>query len=110
MPDRSVSFKGYNAVLPEKAHPIVVSATLPGRINQATDRTRVSITQIRRPNIDRLGAGKNARAPAARWKRATGTGARTTVRGISVQQQVCRRLTSLATLLPAYAAERDGYR
>jgi len=29
-----------------------------------TDRGRASITQTRRPNFDRLGAGKNARAPA----------------------------------------------
>ncbi|NLH73261.1 MAG: hypothetical protein GX456_09430 [Verrucomicrobia bacterium] len=30
--------------------------------------TPVSFTQTRRPNSHRLGAGKNARAPAGRWK------------------------------------------
>ncbi|MGC8990947.1 MAG: hypothetical protein ACP5MD_12575, partial [Verrucomicrobiia bacterium] len=39
------------------------SAAVPGRIKSATDRTRVSITQIRRRNIHRLGAAKNGRAP-----------------------------------------------
>ncbi|NLH71556.1 MAG: hypothetical protein GX456_00720 [Verrucomicrobia bacterium] len=34
-----------------------------GRINPTTDSAPVSITQTRRPNIHRLGAGKNARAP-----------------------------------------------
>ncbi|NLH72315.1 MAG: hypothetical protein GX456_04610, partial [Verrucomicrobia bacterium] len=40
------------------------SAAVPGRINPMTDRAPVSIRQIRRPIFDRLGAGKNARAPA----------------------------------------------
>ncbi|NLH74059.1 MAG: hypothetical protein GX456_13465, partial [Verrucomicrobia bacterium] len=33
-----------------------------------TDPAPVSVTQIRRPIIDRLGAGKNARAPAGAGK------------------------------------------
>ncbi|MDH7502799.1 MAG: hypothetical protein QHJ82_08845, partial [Verrucomicrobiota bacterium] len=39
------------------------SAAVPGRINPAADRTQVSNTLIRRPNIHRLGAAKNGRAP-----------------------------------------------
>ncbi|NLH74771.1 MAG: hypothetical protein GX456_17110, partial [Verrucomicrobia bacterium] len=40
------------------------SAAVPGRINPMTGRVPVSITQNRRPSVHRLGAGKNARAPA----------------------------------------------
>ncbi|NLH72333.1 MAG: hypothetical protein GX456_04700, partial [Verrucomicrobia bacterium] len=36
----------------------VGSAAVPGRINLTTDRTPASITQIRRPNVHGLGAGK----------------------------------------------------
>ncbi|NLH72444.1 MAG: hypothetical protein GX456_05265 [Verrucomicrobia bacterium] len=43
------------------------SAAVLGRINVTTDRTPASITQTRRPIVDRLGAGKNARAPKTRW-------------------------------------------
>ncbi|MGC8988959.1 MAG: hypothetical protein ACP5MD_02450 [Verrucomicrobiia bacterium] len=43
------------------------SAAVLGRINTMTDLAPVSIRQIRRPNIHLLGAGKNARAPIARW-------------------------------------------
>jgi len=49
-------------------------ATAPGArpssaaFNPVTDHTPVSITQIRRPIFDRLGAGKNARAPARAGK------------------------------------------
>ncbi|MDH7502191.1 MAG: hypothetical protein QHJ82_05675 [Verrucomicrobiota bacterium] len=39
------------------------SAAVLGRINTKTDLAPVSIRQIRCPNIHRLGAGKNARAP-----------------------------------------------
>ncbi|NLH71725.1 MAG: hypothetical protein GX456_01570, partial [Verrucomicrobia bacterium] len=47
----------------------VGSAAVPGRINPTTDLIPVSFTQIRRPNVHRLGAGKNARAPTARSKK-----------------------------------------
>jgi len=40
------------------------SAAVPGRINPMTDLTPVSIMQILRPIIHRLGAAKNGRAPA----------------------------------------------
>jgi len=46
----------------------VRSAAVPGRINPTPDLTPVSFTQIWRPTVHRLGAGKNARAPAARRK------------------------------------------
>ncbi|HOK78876.1 MAG TPA: hypothetical protein PLW35_14290, partial [Verrucomicrobiota bacterium] len=49
------------------------SAAVPGRIDTTTDLAPVSITQIRRPIIDRLGAAKNGRAPARAGK---GNGAR----------------------------------
>ncbi|NLH73110.1 MAG: hypothetical protein GX456_08670 [Verrucomicrobia bacterium] len=45
------------------------SAAVPGRINPTTDLAPVWFTQIRRQNFHRLGAGKNARAPAAGWGR-----------------------------------------
>ncbi len=44
------------------------SAAVPGRINPTTGRAPASITQIGRPGIHRLGAAKNGRAPAGRWK------------------------------------------
>ncbi|HOK77015.1 MAG TPA: hypothetical protein PLW35_04745, partial [Verrucomicrobiota bacterium] len=44
------------------------SAAVLGRINPTTDRTPASITRIRCPNIHRLGAAKNGRAPAGPWK------------------------------------------
>ncbi|NLH74060.1 MAG: hypothetical protein GX456_13470 [Verrucomicrobia bacterium] len=52
------------------------SAAVPGRIDTTTDLAPVSITQIRRPIIDRLVAAKNGRAPAGRWKRQRRSGAR----------------------------------
>ena len=36
-----------------------------GRINPTTDVTPVSITQVRRPDLYRLGAATNGRAPAS---------------------------------------------
>jgi len=44
------------------------SAAVPGRINPMTDLTPVSIMQILRPIIHRLGAAKNGRAPARAGK------------------------------------------
>jgi len=52
------------------------SAAVLGRINPMTDPASVSITYTGRPNIDRLGAGKNARTPAAIRKNPTALGAR----------------------------------
>ncbi|NLH73354.1 MAG: hypothetical protein GX456_09900 [Verrucomicrobia bacterium] len=40
----------------------------PAAFNPTTDPTPVSITQIRRPIFDRLGAGKNGRAPTRAGK------------------------------------------
>ena len=52
------------------------SAAVLGRINPTTDLIPVSFTQIRRPNIHRLGAAKNRRAPATRWENQRRSGAR----------------------------------
>jgi len=49
------------------------SAAVLGRINPTPDLTPGSFTQTRRRNVHRLGAGKNARAPARAGK---GNGAR----------------------------------
>ncbi len=52
------------------------SAAVPGRINATTDLAPVSITQIRRPNVDRLAAAKNGRAPIDAVEKAMAPGAR----------------------------------
>ncbi len=52
------------------------SAAVLGRINTTTDPAPVSITQILRPTIHRLGAGKNARAPAGAFEKTPASGAR----------------------------------
>jgi len=54
----------------------VGSAAVLGRINPMTGRAPASITQIRRPIFDRLGAAKNRRAPIEALGTATAPGAR----------------------------------
>jgi len=54
----------------------VGSAAVLDRINPMADRAPVSVRQIRRPIFDRLGAGKNARAPKTRWTKQRRSGAR----------------------------------